>query len=111
MKMGVDRHRWRRRSLWCQEPERRPNLRAAPAPLTIANRARRESGYSETASERRLDVARARAGVFLEKRIPRCAGIDLGEADSVVWVWVPDVLTGAPTELMASYGTITPASI
>ena len=39
---------------------------------------------------------------------PRTAGIDVGQAESVVCVRVPDAVTGAPAELIASYGTITP---
>jgi len=39
---------------------------------------------------------------------PRTAGIDVGQAESVVCVRVPDAVTGAPAELIASYGTTTP---
>jgi transposase len=44
----------------------------------------------------------------MEQLIARCAGIDVGQADSVVCVRVPDAVTGAPAELIASYGTTTP---
>src|SRR5665648_1142849 len=44
----------------------------------------------------------------MEQLIQRCAGIDVGQAESVVCVRVPDAVTGAPAELIASYGTITP---
>jgi hypothetical protein len=44
----------------------------------------------------------------MEQLIARCAGIDLGQAGSVVCVRVPDAVTGAPAELIASYGTTTP---
>src|SRR5665213_570058 len=44
----------------------------------------------------------------MEQLIARCAGIDVGQADSVVCVRVPDAVTGAPAELIASYGAITP---
>jgi len=44
----------------------------------------------------------------MEPLIQRCAGIDVGQAESVVCVRVPDAVTGAPAELIASYGTTTP---
>jgi hypothetical protein len=44
----------------------------------------------------------------MEQLIARCAGIDVGQAESVVCVQVPDAVTGAPAELIASYGTTTP---
>jgi hypothetical protein len=44
----------------------------------------------------------------MEQLIRRCAGIDVGQAESVVCVRVPDAVTGAPAELIASYGTTTP---
>ena len=44
----------------------------------------------------------------MEQLIQRCAGIDVGQAESVVCVRVPDAVTGAPAELIASYGTTTP---
>ena len=43
----------------------------------------------------------------MEQLIQRCAGIDVGQAESVVCVRVPDAVTGAPAELIASYGTTT----
>ena len=44
----------------------------------------------------------------MEELIQRCAGIDVGQAESVVCVRVPDAVTGAPAQLIASYGTTTP---
>jgi len=44
----------------------------------------------------------------MEQLIQRCAGIDVGQAESMVCVRVPDAVTGAPAELIASYGTTTP---
>lgn len=44
----------------------------------------------------------------MEQLIQRCAGIDVGQAEVVVCVRVPDAVTGAPAELVASYGTTTP---
>ena len=44
----------------------------------------------------------------MEQLIARCAGIDVGQAESVVCVRVPDAVTGAPAELIATYGTTTP---
>jgi hypothetical protein len=44
----------------------------------------------------------------MEQLIERCAGIDVGQAESVVCVRVPDAVTGGPAELIASYGTTTP---
>ena len=44
----------------------------------------------------------------MEQLIQRCAGIDVGQAESVVCVRVPDAVTGAPAELVATYGTTTP---
>ena len=44
----------------------------------------------------------------MEQLIAWCAGIDVGQAGSVVCVRVPDAVTGAPAELIASYGTTTP---
>ncbi|MHB1474153.1 MAG: hypothetical protein ACYCV4_11140 [Dermatophilaceae bacterium] len=35
-------------------------------------------------------------------------GHHVGQAESVVCVRVPDAVTGAPVELVASYGTTTP---
>lgn len=45
----------------------------------------------------------------MEQLIQRCAGIDVGQAESMVCVRVPDAVTGFPAELIASYGTTTPA--
>src|SRR5665647_3025617 len=39
----------------------------------------------------------------MEELIQRCAGIDVGQAESVVCVRVPDTVTGAPAELIATY--------
>ena len=44
----------------------------------------------------------------MEELIQWCAGIDVGQAESVVCVRVPDAVTGGPAELIASYGTTTP---
>jgi transposase len=44
----------------------------------------------------------------MEQLIQRCAGIDVGQAESMVCVRVPDAVTGVPAELIASYGTTTP---
>jgi len=44
----------------------------------------------------------------MEQLIQRCAGIDVGQAESMVCVRVPDAVTGATAELIASYGTTTP---
>ncbi|MDP9318575.1 MAG: hypothetical protein M3O94_05765, partial [Actinomycetota bacterium] len=44
----------------------------------------------------------------MEELIERCAGIDVGQAESVVCVRVPDAATGGTAELVASYGTTTP---
>jgi transposase len=44
----------------------------------------------------------------MEQIIERCAGIDVGQAEVVVCVRVPDRVTARPTELVASYGTTTP---
>jgi transposase len=44
----------------------------------------------------------------MEQLIERCAGIDVGQAESVVCVRVPDAVTGTSAELIASYGTTTP---
>ena len=44
----------------------------------------------------------------MEQLIARCAGIDVGQAESMVCVRVPDAVTGVPAELIASYGTTTP---
>jgi len=44
----------------------------------------------------------------MEQLIQRCAGSDVGQAESMVCVRVPDAVTGAPAELIASYGTTTP---
>ena len=44
----------------------------------------------------------------MEQLIARCAGIDVGQAESMVCVRVPDAVTGFPAELIASYGTTTP---
>jgi hypothetical protein len=44
----------------------------------------------------------------MEQLIQRCAGIDVGQAESMVCVRVPDAVTGAPAELIANYGTTTP---
>jgi len=38
----------------------------------------------------------------------RCAGIDVGQGESVVCVRVPDAVTGAPAQLIATYATTTP---
>ena len=43
----------------------------------------------------------------MEELIQRCAGIDVGQSESVACVRVPDAVTGAPTELIASSGTTT----
>jgi hypothetical protein len=44
----------------------------------------------------------------MEQLIQRCAGIDVGQAESMVCVRVPDAVTGAPAELIANYATTTP---
>jgi len=44
----------------------------------------------------------------MEELIQRCAGIDVGQAESVVCVRVPDAVTGSTAELVATYGTTTP---
>jgi transposase len=44
----------------------------------------------------------------MEELIERCAGIDVGQAEVVVCARVPDAVTGARAELIASYGTTTP---
>jgi hypothetical protein len=43
----------------------------------------------------------------MEQLIARCAGIDVGQAESMVCVRVPDAVTGGPAELIANYGTTT----
>ena len=43
----------------------------------------------------------------MEELIQRCAGIDVGQSESVVCARVPDAVTGAPAELIASTGTTT----
>ena len=54
----------------------------------------RWSSYSEEERWRRL--------------VDRCAGIDVGQAEVVVCVRVPDRVTGRPAELVETYGTTTP---
>lgn len=44
----------------------------------------------------------------MEELIERCAGIDVGQAEVVVCVRVPDRMTGRSAELVATYGTTTP---
>jgi transposase len=44
----------------------------------------------------------------MEQIVERCAGIDVGQAEVVVCVRVPDAVTGRPAELVATYGTTTP---
>jgi transposase len=44
----------------------------------------------------------------MEELIERCAGIDAGQAEVVICARVPDAVTGARAELIASYGTTTP---
>ena len=44
----------------------------------------------------------------MEQLVERCAGIDVGQAEVVVCVRVPERVTGRPTELVATYGTMTP---
>ena len=44
----------------------------------------------------------------MEQLIERCAGIDVGQAEVVVCVRVPDRVTDKPTELVMTYGTTTP---
>ena len=44
----------------------------------------------------------------MEELIERCAGIDVGQAEVVVCVRVPDRVTGRATELVETYGTTTP---
>lgn len=44
----------------------------------------------------------------MEQLIARCAGIDVGQAELVVCVRVPDAVTGGPAELITGYGTTTP---
>jgi transposase len=44
----------------------------------------------------------------MEQIVERCAGIDVGQAEVVVCARVPDVVTGRPAELVATYGTTTP---
>jgi transposase len=44
----------------------------------------------------------------MEQISERCAGIDVGQAEVVVCVRIPDRVTARPTELVASYGTTTP---
>ena len=43
----------------------------------------------------------------MEELIQRCAGIDVGQSESVACVRVPDAVTGAPAELISSSGTTT----
>ena len=43
-----------------------------------------------------------------EEIIERVAALDIGKAEVVVCVRVPDRVTARPTELVASYGTTTP---
>ncbi|KQY61134.1 IS110 family transposase [Nocardioides sp. 31GB23] len=44
----------------------------------------------------------------MEELVDRCAGIDVGQAEVVVCVRVPDRVTGRPAELIETYGTTTP---
>ena len=44
----------------------------------------------------------------MEQLVERCAGIDVGQAEVVVSVRVPDRVTGRPAELIETYGTTTP---
>jgi len=44
----------------------------------------------------------------MEELVERCAGIDVGQAEVVVCVRVPDRVTGRATELVETYGTTTP---
>lgn len=44
----------------------------------------------------------------MEQILERCAGIDVGQAEVVVCVRVPDRVTGQPAEVVASYGTTVP---
>jgi transposase len=44
----------------------------------------------------------------MEELIERCAGIDVGQAEVVVCVRVPDRVTGRATGLVETYGTTTP---
>jgi hypothetical protein len=41
----------------------------------------------------------------MEELIERCAGIDVGQAEVVICARVPDAVTGARAELIASHGT------
>jgi transposase len=45
---------------------------------------------------------------MVEQILERCAGIDVGQAEVVVCVRVPDRVTGQPAEVVASYGTTVP---
>lgn len=44
----------------------------------------------------------------MEQLVERCAGIDVGQAEVVVSVRVPDRVTGRPAELIETYGTTIP---
>lgn len=44
----------------------------------------------------------------MEELVDRCAGIDVGQAELVVCVRVPERVTGRPAELIETYGTTTP---
>lgn len=44
----------------------------------------------------------------MEELVERCAGIDVGQAEVVVCVRVPDRVTGRAAELVETYGTTTP---
>jgi transposase len=44
----------------------------------------------------------------MDELIERCAGIDVGQAEVVVCVRVPDAVSGHAAELVESYGTTTP---
>lgn len=44
----------------------------------------------------------------MEQVVERCAGIDVGQAEVVVCVRVPDRVTGLAAELLQTFGTTTP---
>ena len=42
----------------------------------------------------------------MEQVVDRCAGIDVGQAEVVVCVRVPDRVTGLPAELLETFGSM-----
>jgi hypothetical protein len=46
--------------------------------------------------------------VAVEELLERVAGVDIGRRELRVCAWVPDEASGAPTEIIESWGTTTP---